>query len=66
MKFLTSEGRVICLLEKADVLNAPPARVPQIDLLCIPEHHKQDIENSHLWSVVLQSVKLGLRNVIYF
>jgi len=66
MKFLRSEGRVICLLEREDAFDTPPATLPQIDLLVIPEHYKQDIESSHLWAIVLRSVKLGLRNVIYF
>jgi len=66
MQFLRSEGRIVCLMDKQDALGIPPAKMPQVDLLLIPEHHRSDIENSHVWNAVLPSVRLGLRNVVYF
>lgn len=67
MKFVLSEGRVICLLEKED--GSQPitnGNIPKVDLLLIPKHHKDHIEKSHVWSQLLPHVKHGLQNVVYF
>jgi len=66
MKFLRSEGRVICLLEREDALDTPLATFPKVDLLLVPQHQRHHIENSHLWKLVLPEVRNGLRNVVYF
>jgi hypothetical protein len=66
MKFLLSEGRIICLLEKDDAGEVTRRNLPQIDLLLMPLSIRNHIENSHTWSQVIQKVKNGLKNVVYF
>jgi len=66
MKFLISEGRVVCLLEKEDAGEITPRNLPEIALLLVPLSIKEHVENSHTWTQVTQKVKNGLRNVIYF
>ena len=56
MKFLNSEGRVICLVEKDDQLETPPAVIPHIDLLIIQEYIKHDIMDSHWWEPLMRSI----------
>jgi hypothetical protein len=56
MKFLRSEGRVVCLLEREDALATPPAQLPQIDLLLVARHIRDEIENSHLWDKLQEAV----------
>ncbi len=63
MKFLRSEGRVVCLLEREDATGTPPASVPKIDLLIIQRHHKDEIMNSHVWEKIMQAVGTE-RNIV--
>jgi len=70
MKFLLSEGRVICLLEREDATTLPSQlggrSFPEIDLLVIPVTIRDHIENSHVWTQIYPKVRQGLRNVVYF
>lgn len=69
MKFLRSEGRVVCLLERQDALDTPVATgqsMPQIDLLLVPAHHQHEIEASHIWAPILKAVGNKTYNIIYF
>lgn len=66
MKFLTSEGRVICLVDRDDANLVSSGEVFKIDLLIIPEHHRQHLENSHMWNWLFPRVKNGYKNIIYF
>lgn len=66
MKFLLSEGRVVCLLDADDGTQIQKNKLPDIELLLIPAHLRDHIERSHLWPQILPKVKKGLRNVIYF
>lgn len=56
MKFLRSEGRIVCLIEREDALNTPPSVLPKIDLLLIARHIRDEIENSHLWDQLKKAV----------
>ena len=66
MKFLLSEGRVICLMEKEDAVGVISRTLPTIELLLVPFSIKEHIENSHIWNTVIQKVKSGMRGVVYF
>jgi len=66
MKFLLSEGRIVCLLEAEDASQISPRNLPQIELLLVPHSIRDNIENSHTWTQVMQKVKNGLRGVVYF
>ena len=66
MKFLLSEGRVVCLLEREDADTLPNRDFPTIDLLLVPLHYKDHIEKSHTWSELYPKVHNGMRNVVYF
>lgn len=66
MKFLNSEGRLICLLEKEDATTITNRNIPTIDLLVIPLHLKEHIENSHVWTNIYPKVRKGLHSVVYF
>ena len=66
MKFLVSEGRRICLLEKEDGEMLLQHTLPQIELLLVPITIKEHIENTHVWPAVIQKVKNGLHGVVYF
>lgn len=62
MKFLKTEGRIVCLTEREDSINTPPATLPKIDLLIIQRHHKDELMNSHIWEKLMSVV--NERNII--
>lgn len=66
MKFLKSEGRVICLVEREDAEVPLTAILPPIHILLIPLHHKDNIENSQLWIPLIKALNHKLNNVVYF
>ena len=66
MKFLKSEGRLVCLLEREDMDMVLSYKLPPIDLLLIPKHYEQDFMNKPIWKEVISKTKNGFRNVIYF
>jgi len=66
MKFMLSEGRTVCLMEKSDASDVVSGKIPNIDLLLVPAHYRTHIEKSHTWKEVLPKVRNGLRNVVYF
>ncbi len=69
MKFLRSEGRVVCMVEKQDITDSPiptGRTLPQIDLLLVPAHHQSDIEASHIWTPLLEAVGSRTHNIIYW
>ena len=66
MKFLKSEGRVVCLVEREDAQQPLTASLPSIHPLLMPLHHKDHIENSQLWIPLIKALNHKLNNVIYF
>ena len=69
MKFLRSEGRVICLVEEEDILNTPIATgrsLPSIHLLLVPAHLQETIQASHIWQPLMQSIGTRTQNIIYW
>jgi hypothetical protein len=66
MKFLNSEGRLVCLLEQGDGEMLLQHNIPNIEVLLVPITIKEHIEESHVWKPILAKVKGGHRGVIYF
>ena len=66
MKFLNSEGRIICLLERNDGDMVVNPAMPQIAVLLVPFNLKEHIEESHVWKPILEKVKNGYHGVVYF
>jgi L-ascorbate metabolism protein UlaG (beta-lactamase superfamily) len=66
MKFLKSEGRVIVLVEAEDTSGTPPGVLPHIDLALIPNHHRDHIENSHIWMPLVKALNSKLQNIVYW
>ena len=66
MKYLLSEGRIIALVEKSDVLGTDKPPPKHIDLLIVPRHYEDEIKNSHIWAVLLERVGNRTRKIIFF
>ena len=66
MKFLNSEGRIICLVERGDGDSALQHKLPPIELCLVPINLKEHIEESHTWKPILEKVKNGYHGVVYF
>ena len=66
MKFLNSEGRIICLVERDDGDAILQRKLPDITLCLVPINIKEHIEESHIWKPILEKVKNGYHGVVYF